>query len=99
MPRPTERDRARELSARPGQTCVRSTGIRPTYIPRPAADSGFRWHVAAYAGTGTTSALDHVCAGQGLFSEVVAGVGFEPTQAEPTVLQPSPMCALTCGKA
>jgi len=31
-----------------------------------------------------------ICAGQGLSLQVVAGVGFEPTYAEPTVLQHAP---------
>lgn len=30
------------------------------------------------------------------FMQVVAGPGFEPGQAEPTVLQPSTLCRLTC---
>jgi hypothetical protein len=39
---------------------------------------------------------DRARAGQGLFIEVVAGVGFEPTLAEPTVLQNRHEHALTC---
>jgi hypothetical protein len=56
--------------------------IHPAYIPRPAACDRSRWHLAAWAESnqGRQSAPE-------LVFVLVAGVGFEPTSAKPTVLQ------------
>ena len=60
-----------------------STGSIPAYIPRPAASGRLCWLWLHSPDTsqGRRSVPE-------LVFLVVAGVGFEPTQAEPTVLKP-----------
>jgi hypothetical protein len=67
---------------RPGSARTRPRAI-PAYIPRPAANGRIRWHLAAWPtlGSGTSQAVE-------LVKVLVAGVGFEPTKAKPTIYSP-----------
>jgi hypothetical protein len=48
----------------------RRAGLHSTNIPRPAAGSCLRWHLAAYADPATPTALDRIRTGQRLFHQV-----------------------------
>ena len=50
-----------------------------TYWTQPPAFHGSRPHTAAHGQARERSTPDRIPAGQGLFPQVVAGVGFEPT--------------------
>ena len=66
----------------PGTTSRRSRAGSPnfgTYLAPPPAFHGSRPHPAAHGQARKRSTPDRIPAGQGLFSQVVAGVGFEPT--------------------
>ena len=95
-PAPRRRAPRRRTSPYMPRDQGRQIGSHPTYIPRPAASGRFRWHLAAWAGTnqGRQSVPE-------LVFYLVAGDGFEPSKAKPTVLQgahPCPSeCPLTCG--
>jgi integrase len=66
----------------PGTTSRRSRAGSPnfgTYLAQPSAFCGSWPHPAAHGSAGKRSTPDRIPAGQGLFSQVVAGVGSEPT--------------------
>ena len=71
---------------------VLAAGRRPLICPWTPRHRDLQRYKVTHDGTEKKRPASREFAASGPFSQVVAGVGFEPTSAEPTVLQYAPAC-------